>query len=223
MDWEKTSEDVKARSSRVSKTFQIDGTNPRLAFNICYWAANSIRSKCVHLSETESPYSGEATLFRSTDDDKVVVSVSVKEKGKAINVEVWCTNSERLETIFDDVMGLIEKSLSKAKDLSYEEQDHILRLIDVEKELDVSLKSTLVGGNVRSIYFSLADSRETLYKLLGPDRFDPILLSMGQLLETLHAYDNKHAFKKEDQEKTALSVLKWKKRVDEMIKQDLFS
>jgi len=107
--------------------------------------------------------------------------------------------------------------------LSYEKQDRILRLIDIEKELDTGLRLTLVGGNVRSIYFSLADSRETLYKLLGPDHFDPILLSMGQLLETLYGYDNKHTFKKEDREKTALSVLKWKKRVNEMIEQDLFS
>ena len=223
MDWEKTSEDVQDKSSKLSKTFQIDGINPRLAFSICYWAANSIRSKCVKLSETENPYCGEATLFRSAEDDKTVVRVSVNEKTKTVNVEVWCTSSERLETIFDNIMDLIEKGLDKAKDLSYEKQDRILHLIDIEKELDASLKMTLGGGNVRSIYFSLADSRETLYKLLGPDHFDPILLSMGQLLETLFGYDNKHAFKKEDQEKTALNVLKWKKRINEMIEQDLVS
>ena len=223
MDWEKTSEDVKAKSSKLSKTFQIDDTNPRLAFSICYWAANSIRSKCVKLSETEDPYCGEATLFRSAEDDRIVVSVSVNEKEKTVNIEIWCTDSERLKTVFDDVMDLIEKGLNKAKDLNYEKQDRILRLIDIEKELDASLKLTLAGGNVRSVYFSLADSRENLYKLLGPDHFDPILLSMGQLLETLFGYDEKQAFKKEDQEKTALSVLKWKKRLKEMIEQELFS
>lgn len=223
MDWEKTSKDVKDKSSKLSKTFHMGGINPKLAFSISYWAANSIRSKCVKLSEAENPYCGEATLFRSAEDDKIVVSVSVSEKAEAVNVEVWCTNSKRLQTIFGDIMGLIEKGLKKAKDLSYEKQDRILRLIDIEKELDSSLKLILAGGNVRKIYFSLADCRETLYKLLGPDQFDPILLSMGQFLEWLFGYEAEQTLKKEDQEKTALNVLKWKKRINEMIEQDLFS
>lgn len=223
MNQEKTPEDIKRESPRVSKTMQLAGIDPKLIFNICYWAANSIRSKCIKLSETESPYSGNATLFRSDEDDKVVVSVSVGEREKTISVDVWCTNSQRVETILNEITDLIEKSLENAIDLSDEKQDFVLGLIDIEKGLDAGLGLILSGGNIRNIYFSLADSRETLYKLLGPDHFDPILLSMGQLLETLFSYDDKQALAKNDQGKIALNVLKWKKRIDEMIRQDLVS
>lgn len=223
MNWEKTSEDIKSKSPRVSKITQLSGIDPKLTFNICYWASNSIRSKCIELSETESPYSGNATLLRSDEDDKTVASVSVSEESKTIGVDVWCTNPERPEPILNDIKSLIEKALDNVRNLSDEEQDLVLRLIDIEKELDAGLRLILSGGKMRSIYFSLADSRETLYKLLGPDHFDPILLSMGQLLETLHGYDDKQILDKESQGKIALNVLRWKKRIHELIRQNLVS
>ncbi|MFX1486913.1 MAG: hypothetical protein ACFFBS_07475 [Promethearchaeota archaeon] len=223
MNWEKASENVKSESPRVGRIKQLSGIDPKLTFNICYWAANSIRSKCVELSETENPYSGNATLLRSEEDDKIVASVSVSEESKTVGVNVWCTNPEYLEPTLNDIEDLIEESLDNARNLSDEKQDLVLRLIDIEKELDAGLRSILSGGNMRSVYFSLADSRETLYKLLGPDHFDPILLSMGRLLETLYGYDDKQTLDKEGQGRIALNVLRWKKRIDELIKQNLAS
>lgn len=87
----------------------------------------------------------------------------------------------------------------------------------IERKLDISLNKLLTGATSQQVYFDVADARERIILLMG--RFDPSIIQMESALEELKKLGKDDPIKKEIGEKIALSILKWKKGIDEYISQ----
>jgi chaperonin cofactor prefoldin len=189
-------------------------------FRIAYHAATSLKSYCVDFSEKgseDSSYSTVARLYSTDGSDKTVKQVRVGSDVKGIELKLWSSSKEKADAKTEETVKKIQQTLSSVGKLSGESLQNFHNAVVIERKLDISLNLLLTGATSQKVYFDIADSRERMILLMG--RFDPSIIQMENALEELKKLGKEEPVKKEIGEKIALSVLKWKKRIDEYISQ----
>lgn len=189
-------------------------------FRIAYHATTSLKSYCVDFSEKggeDSSYSTVARLYSTDVGDKTVKQIRVGSDIKGIELKLWSSSKEKADAKIEETVKKIQQNLSSVGKLSGESLQNFHNAVVIERKLDISLNRLLTGATSQQVYFDIADSRERMILLMG--RFDPSIIQMENALEELKKLGKEEPVKKETGEKIALSILKWKKRIEEYISQ----
>nr|MDO8082486.1 hypothetical protein [Candidatus Freyarchaeota archaeon] len=189
-------------------------------FRIAYHAVTSLKSYCVDFSEKggdDPSYSAGAKLFSSDGGEKTVKQIRVGIDIRGIELKLWSSSKEKSESKLEETSKKIQQVLSSVGKLSGESLQNFYNAVVIERKLDVSLNRLLTGATSQQVYFDVADARERIILLMG--RFDPSIIQMENALEELKKLGKDEPVKKEISEKIALSILKWKRGIDEYISQ----
>jgi hypothetical protein len=90
---------------------------------------------------------------------------------------------------------------------------HISKAIVIERKLDEALNLLFTDPDFQKVYVIVADARERLIRLGGD--FEPATLQMGAILEPLVGHTG--AIPKDVHEELALNLLRWKKRIKQVV------
>jgi chaperonin cofactor prefoldin len=189
-------------------------------FRIAYHAVTSLKSYCVDFSEKgvgDPSYSAWARLFSSDGGEKTVKQIRVGIDTRGIELKLWSSSKEKSESKLEETSKKIQQVLSTVSKLSVECLQNFYNAVVIERKLDISLNRLLTGATSQQVYFDVADSRERMILLMGC--FDPCIIQMENALEELKKLGKDEPVKKEISEKIALSILKWKKEINEYISQ----
>lgn len=202
-----------------SRIVEAQGSASAL-FRIAYHAITSLKSYCVDLSEKggeDSPYSATARLYSTEEGEKTVKQITVGSDLKGIALKIWSFSKEKADAKIEEAVKKIQQTLTSVEKLSGESLQNFHNAAIIERKLDVSLNRLLTGATSQQIYFDIADARERMILLMG--RFHPSIIQMESVLEELKKLGKEEPVKKETGEKVALSILKWKKGINEYISQ----
>ena len=208
------------RGSVEARRFVEAEGDARDLFRIAYHAVSSLKSSCVDFSERGgdgSPYSAVARLLLSEEGERVVKQIRVGDDMNGIEVKLWCSSGEKSDSRIEETARRIRETLSRVGELSGEGVKNFHSAVIIERKLDLSLNRLLTGATSQQVYFDVADARERMILLLG--RFDPSIIQMEKALEELTKLKKDEPIKKEVGERIALSILRWKKRINDYISQ----
>ncbi|MEM2110086.1 MAG: hypothetical protein QW327_06360 [Candidatus Odinarchaeota archaeon] len=178
-----------------------------LSFNILYYIFNSVKSKLIFFKKTATPLMEVAALSKMVENQRVIVKITVGQQNDKVVFELYCDDEPLLERFYSEKMEGIRVLSEKLK---AENKSIIIKYIDVVKLLDIALYNLLHKTAIREIYLPVANAREILYKIFSAEKFDPLLISMGSLLESLRKYSDEQSLISEDAQKYALNFLNWK-------------
>ncbi|MHA1409368.1 MAG: hypothetical protein ACTSQY_03430 [Candidatus Odinarchaeia archaeon] len=182
--------------------------NKELTFNLAYFAFNSIKIKRAKFLENKIPFSASAVFIDPSEN--MILQIKVPNKEDKCEITCWGNEEQKCE---EKITKGKEKITSITKKINEENKEKIKKYIEVLKLLDTTLVEVLNKSKIRGIYFPLANSREILYKIYETEKFEPLLLSMGNALEKLKKFNEEEVLNQEEQSKLSVSILKWKKTV----------
>jgi len=178
-----------------------------LSFNILYYLFNSVKSKLIFYKKTATPVMEVAALSKMVETRRIIVKIMAGEQIDKVVFEIYCDDEPLLERFYSEKMEELKTLSGKLKT---ESKSIIIKYIDVVKLLDMALYNLLNKKTIREIYFPAANAREILYKIFSAEKFDPLLISMGSLLESLRKYSDEQSLISEDTQRYALNFLNWK-------------
>lgn len=193
--------------------FNILFNDVSFSFNILYYLFNSVNCKLIYFKKTITPLT-ETALFSIVADSKRIIVKITTESFNRIVFEIYSDDLRLLDEFYKEKLHFIKLISTKLKP----ENKLILgKYIDVLKLIDLALYNLLNKKVIREIYFHVANARELLYKIFEAEKFDPLLISMASVLESLRKYSDEQTLIEEDLKNYGLKFLQWKKYLLEKI------
>lgn len=205
--------------SEASRIIKAEG-KPIEFFRAAYHAVSSLKSYCINFSDKGgdgSPYSVEARILSSEKGEKIVKQIRAGSDIKGVELKLWSASKEKSDSKIEEDAKKIEETLSRIGRLKGEGLQNFYNAVIIKRKLDLSLNRLLTGATSQQVYFDLADTRERMILLLG--RFDPSIIQMEKALEDLTKLTKEEPIKKEVGEKIAISILRWKREINNYISQ----
>ncbi|MHA1835332.1 MAG: hypothetical protein ACTSYQ_00120 [Candidatus Odinarchaeia archaeon] len=183
-----------------------------LTFDLLYYLFNSLKTKRIFYNEVKEPFNAMFIFINFRNDSKFIIKVTGEKD--AIFFNSW--SSEEDEQYLQNKIKTLE-NISEV--IQQNELNKLKKYLEILKLLDTTIEKIIKKEIIRSIYFSLANTREILYKINETNEFDPILFPITTALEKIRSYGEEEKLIDEEVKKLSLNVLKWKKYILGKIKQ----
>ncbi|MHA1237911.1 MAG: hypothetical protein ACTSSJ_01475 [Candidatus Odinarchaeia archaeon] len=195
----------------------IPDIDMKLAFSLVYHTFSELKSRLEDFSEEVDPFKARATFLVIKDQGKVDLNIYADGTKKEIEISAKSLSEDVVNEFLKKSEDTIKRLMEKIKRVNSETKEKIRKLIEVEKGLDEGIK--LLGDKkslLQNIYYIVASSRETLYKILDADSPDPVVFEMGAFLERLISSSEKQ-IRESDLSEIGLTLLKWKKHIKNIV------
>ncbi len=203
--------------SKTSTTIEIGELSPSLAFGAAYFSVSSIGTRLTEITEifTEDGFVGVASFSVSLPDSekRLHVKLHVDSSEPYISLEMAGVDESKLDAYLDEISQRIKKMLERFSKATGVKLSQVSKAVVIERKLDEALNQLLVDPEYQKVYVMVADARERLIRLGGV--FEPATLQMGAILEPLS--DRNGPIPKDVHENLALNLLKWKKRIKQVV------
>lgn len=203
--------------SGVSAQIEIGELSPSLAFGAAYFSVSSIGTRLIQVVETytEDGFIGGASFSvrMPNSKDRLQVKINVDSKTPKITLEMSGIEKSKLKAYSEEIAQRIKTMLERFSNIPGVKLSHASKAVVIERKLDEALNQLLSEPDYQKVYVMVADARERLIRLGGV--FEPATLEMGAVLTPLAGKTG--PIPKDVHQELALSLLRWKKRIKQVV------
>jgi len=202
---------------KLSTVIETGELSPSLAFGAAYFSISSIGTRLADIQETytEDGFVGNATLSVGIPDSssRLQVILRVDSAAPKISLEIADGDKTKLRSYLDEIAQRIKGAITRFSNAPGIKLAQASRAVLVERKLDEALDQLLTEPDYQKVYVLVADARERLIRLGGV--FEPATLQMSAILTPLSGHTG--PIPQKVHEDLALDVLRWKKRIKQLV------
>lgn len=203
--------------SKLATVIETKELSPSLAFGAAYFSVSSIGTRLSGIREvyTKDGFTGNAIFFVPIpdSDSRLQVTLNVDSSTPKISLEIADGDKSKLRGYLDEIVQRIKGAVARFSNAPGIKLAQASRAVLVERKLDEALGQLLTEPDYQKVYVLVADARERLIRLGGV--FEPATLQMSATLSPLAGQTG--AIPKKVHEELALDVLRWKKRIKQLV------
>lgn len=205
--------------TEVKRTLGYDVPESAVVFRLVWYAVASRPGVLLNeYSEPESQdFEGKAVFSTMIDDQKVDVSIWVKEAQKMVEVTASGQNPSTIEEYLDEITASTENSLKKYQALPDDIKGKLRRALVAKTCWDRLVFEILHKASLGAVYFQLAHGREMMIKAIEGEDMMSLPLTTSGWLTRIESMPREEPLPGNIATELAKKSIEWKKETQEVI------